>query len=111
MNRRNFFKYGLAAVASFVLPALSRNGSLAFGDGKKPLTESDPVAQSLGYKSDNTKIDTKKWTKKAGAEGKAQKCSTCMFFTGIDAKTGNCQIFPNNTVSANGWCNSWTKKA
>lgn len=111
MNRRNFFKYGITAVASvFLAPLLLKKGS-AFAADKAPLTASDPVAQSLGYNPDNTKVDKKKWTKKAGADGKSQKCATCMFFTAIDPKHGNCQIFPNNTVASVGWCNSWTKKA
>ena len=111
MNRRNFFKTGLAAVASlFAFPLLSRSGS-AFGADKTPLTATDPVGQSLGYNPDNAKVDSKKWPKKAGPEGKAQKCSNCMFYTAIDGKHGNCQIFPNNTVMSVGWCNSWTKKA
>jgi hypothetical protein len=111
MNRRNFFKYGIAGLASlFAAPLLSRKGS-AFADGKAPLSPTDPVAQSLGYNPDNTKVDVKKWTKKAGADGKTQKCGTCMFFSAVDGKSGNCQIFPNNSVMTNGWCNTWTKKA
>jgi len=90
---------------------MSRKGSLAFAQEKQPLSESDPTAQDLGYKDDNTKVDIEKFPKKAGAAGKNQKCSTCQFYSAIDAKHGNCQIFVNNTVTANGWCNSWAQKA
>lgn len=112
MNRRSFFKYGLTAAASLLIsPILSRKGSLTFADEKKPLSESDPLAQSMGYKNDGAKVDTKKFPKKAGDAGKKQKCSNCQFYTAVDAKHGGCQIFVNNTVMANGWCNSWTQKA
>jgi len=112
IDRRNFFKYGAAAFASLILsPIFSRKGSLAFAGGKPPLSPSDPTAQALGYNPDNRKVDTKKWTKKAGAAGKHQMCKTCQFYTPIDSHHGNCQIFVNNTVMSHGWCNSWTKKA
>ena len=98
MNRRNFFKASIAAVSSLLLfPVLFKKGS-AFGADKKPLSAKDPVAQTLGYNPDNTKVDIKKWPKKSGADRALQKCQTCMFFTKIDGTHGNCQIFPNNTV-------------
>jgi hypothetical protein len=112
-ERRNFFKYGAAAIASLVLaPALRATGSLAFGaDAQKPLTEDDTLAKTMGYHKDAKKVDVKKWAKKGGADGKDQSCKSCMFFTaGSDGKTGKCQIFPNNTVNMGGWCNSWAKK-
>ena len=112
MDRRSFFKYGSTVVASFfVAPLMSRKGSLAFAQEKQPLSESDPTAQDLGYKEDNTKVDTTKFPKKAGEAGKNQKCSACTFYSAIDAKRGDCQIFVNNTVNSNGWCSNWEKKA
>lgn len=112
MNRRRFFKYGLTAFATlFFSPILSKKGSLAEAADKPSLSETDPMAQTLGYKKDNTKVDVKKFPKKAAADGKNQKCANCQFYKALAGDHGSCQIFPNNSVLANGWCNTWTKKA
>ena len=112
MNRRSFFKNASNAVDLFwLVPLLYRKGSVAFAKEKPPLSESDSTAQELGYKEDNTKVDTTKFPKKAGEAGKNQKCSLCKFYSAIDAKHGDCMIFVNNTVMANGWCSYWEKRA
>jgi hypothetical protein len=112
MNRRSFFKYASTAVTlSFLAPLMYRKGSAAaLAQDKPPLSESDETAQVFGYKEDNTKVDTTKFPKKAGEAGKNQKCSACSFYSAIDAKHGDCQIFVKNTVNSNGWCNNWEKK-
>ena len=111
MNRRRFFKYASTAVtSSFLAPLMYRTGSVAFAQEKQPLSESDATAQELGYKEDNTKVDTKKFPKKAGEAGKNQHCSVCTHYSAIDAKHGDCQIFVKNTVTSNGWCNNWEQK-
>jgi hypothetical protein len=112
MNRRRFFKCASIAVTSFFLaPLMYCKGSVAFAQEKPPLSESDSTAQELGYKEDNTKVDTTKFPKKAGEAGKNQKCSLCKFYSAIDAKHGDCMIFVNNTVTANGWCSYWEQRA
>ena len=112
-DRRSFFKYSLLAIGAAVLsPYLKGRTGLAFAGSTLPmLPETDPTATALGYSSDANKVDKKKWAKKAGPDGASQKCNTCMFYTGTDKKAGKCQIFPNNSVAAGGWCNSWSKKA
>jgi high potential iron-sulfur protein len=112
MNRRSFLKCASTGVASFWLaPLMYRKRSVAFAQEKPPLSESDSTAQELGYKEDNTKVDTTKFPKKAGEAGKNQKCSACKFYSTIDAKHGDCMIFVNNTVNANGWCSYWEQRA
>ena len=72
------------------------------------LDEKDPTAAALGYVSDTAKADTKKYPKHEAA----QKCSNCQLFQGkAGATEGPCPLFPGKTVSANGWCASWVKKA
>lgn len=75
--------------------------------------ESDPQAQTLGYHENAAKVDTKKWTKRAGAAGQKQYCYNCMFYQAKgDAKTSKaapCTIFAGKGVAAKGWCNSWTQ--
>ena len=70
--------------------------------------EADPQAQALGYRADTTKVDAKKYPRHVDA----QKCSTCQLFQGKTGDAaGGCPIFAGKEVAANGWCNSWVKKA
>ncbi|MGK5085582.1 high-potential iron-sulfur protein [Bdellovibrionota bacterium FG-1] len=111
-TRRSFFKSSLTILGSLALaPWLRGRAGLALAASAKPLVaETDAVAQALGYHKDAKKVDSKKWPNHAGPEGAKKNCSTCMFFTAIDKTQGNCQIFPNNTVLAKSWCNSWQPK-
>jgi hypothetical protein len=71
------------------------------------LDESEPLAASMGYKKDTTKVDAKKYaTHKAD-----QACGSCQFFQGeAGSASGPCQIFPGKSVSSKGWCQVWAKK-
>jgi hypothetical protein len=70
--------------------------------------ETDPQAQALGYRADTTKVDAKKYPR----HDNAQKCATCQLFQGkAGDAAGGCPIFAGKEVAANGWCNSWVKKA
>ena len=79
-------------------------------DGQKQVDENDPVASSLGYKHDAAKVDTAKWTKKAGPGGDKQLCENCQFYTSKTADWGECQIIRSGLVAKGGWCNSWQLK-
>jgi len=77
----------------------------------------NPTAAALGYQHDVSKLDLKKFPKRATDEGKTQFCSNCMFTQGtakkVDGQEGEwigCQIIPGKLVANQGWCNSWTKK-
>ena len=84
----------------------------AFAADPGPVNPKDKMSVDLGYVVDATKVDTKKWSKRAGAEGAKQFCYNCMFYQAKgDAKTSKvapCQIFAGKTVPAKAWCNSWT---
>jgi hypothetical protein len=124
-QRRDFMKKTLlgmvwAVPVSMVATRLIGGNLLAQAQDKKApaagalpmLTEKDPAALALGYQSDATKVDVKKYPKRAGAEGGKQFCRTCMFFQAADPKTAAaapCQLFPGKQVSAKGWCNSWAQ--
>lgn len=119
-SRRKFLKGVVAGAAA--LPILNR---VAFNPGMasaqaaptKALDENDPMAKTLGYYHDASKVDTAKWTKKAGADGATQSCKNCVLYLqgglkadGQSGEFGKCGLFQNGLVSANGWCNSWAKK-
>lgn len=112
-SRREFIQRSL--LTAFALGTLSlRSAPARAADAAKPplVAESDPVAKALGYHVDANKVDTKKWTKRAGPDGKSQHCSNCLLFNSgkvtTDA-TGPCSLFPGKHVAAKAWCNSWTK--
>ncbi|MGE4233656.1 MAG: high-potential iron-sulfur protein [Bacteriovoracia bacterium] len=110
-ERREFLKK--LTLGLFSIPVVSIFSSLRLpaawaGD---TVTENEPMAVTLGYHVDASKVDTKKWPRKAAADAKNQFCNNCMFYQKQNDKLGKCQIFTNRLVASKGWCNSWTKKA
>ena len=121
-SRRAFLQNAsLGALLAF--PAVSllsgRLKALAqAGGAKAPLImikESDPQAISLGYKEDATKVDVKKFPKRAGPEGKTQFCRTCSFYqekaANATKEAAPCPIFALKGAKAGGWCQTWAKKS
>ncbi len=117
-KRREFLKVGAASIlGGFVATKILSDGSVAFAADVGEVKETDPQAQALGYYIDAKKVDTKKWTKRAGADGATQLCNNCSLYQvpkGADPKTvtsAPCPIFANKKVAGAGWCNSWAKRA
>jgi High potential iron-sulfur protein len=114
-ERRSFLKLSAASLFGGLLAArVLTNSNVAQAQTAEAVKESDPQAQSLGYHSDAKKVDTKKWSKRAGAEGGKQFCYNCILFQakGADPKTlkqAPCAVFGNKLVDSKGWCNSWTQ--
>jgi hypothetical protein len=107
LGKAGLFIFGAAPLTASI-SALAQAGKL------KPVVESEAQAQSLGYKSDATKVDTKKFPKRAGAEGAKQFCYNCQFYQTKAAdpkatKAGPCLIFGGRDVEAKAWCNSWAQ--
>jgi len=72
------------------------------------LDEKDPQAAALGYVSDATKADVKKFPKYAAG----QACGSCALYQGkAGDAAGNCPLFAGKQVSAKGWCSAYAKKA
>lgn len=70
--------------------------------------EKDPQASALGFVSDTSRVDAKKYPKHTNE----QVCSNCQLYTaGAGAATGPCSIFAGKTVPAKGWCSAWVKRA
>jgi High potential iron-sulfur protein len=71
------------------------------------VSESDPLAQALGYKEDAAKVDRAKYP----AFKPGEKCATCRFFQGAAGQPyGPCQIFSGKLVHSGGWCTSYNAK-
>ena len=72
------------------------------------LEESDPIAVSLGYKNDASKVDAKKFT----AYVAGRNCANCQLYQGKASDTwGACAPVGGKLVNAKGWCVAWSKKA
>jgi len=95
----------------FMLRVAIAGSALATSSGfaqATKLDEKDPQAVALGYVTDTTKADAKKFPKHAAD----QKCSNCQQYQGkAGDASGGCTIFAGKLVAANGWCSAWVKKA
>jgi len=105
-SRRSFLTLA-AAAGSAALVGLRPGAASAQANPAAHVSVNDPLAKSLGYAEDGTKVDKAKFpTYKAG-----QKCGNCRFYQGAAGQpSGPCQIFGNMQVNANGWCISFNAK-
>lgn len=72
------------------------------------LEESDPMAGSLGYKHDASKVDSKKFTSYAAGHN----CANCQLYQGKAADAwAACAAVGGKLVNGKGWCAAWLKKA
>jgi hypothetical protein len=115
-NKRNFLKLSGFTIAAACLGAkvLSQASTAQAADAApEAVKATDPMAVSLGYSPDATKVDVKKFPKRAGAAGAKQFCYSCQFFQAKGdpkaAKTAPCTIFSGKLVQNKGWCNTWTQ--
>jgi hypothetical protein len=104
-TRRAIVKGGLMAGA--MIPALGLVTEGARAADLTPLDPNDPVAKSLGFVNDSTKVDAAA----NPTHNATQKCGTCAQFGGKagDAR-GPCNVFVGHTVPVGGWCKVWAKK-
>ncbi len=76
----------------------------AFGKDAEQLKVTDPKAVSLGYVTDASRVDTKKYPSYVAGSN----CENCMLLQG---KAGDpyrpCNLFPGRLVAVKGWCSGW----
>jgi len=97
LNRRRFLRRVAAAGPGALL--LSRAGIAS--ENKTPLDPASPQAKALGYRRDGSQTDR---------PAPNQACASCMHFTRTaDPDQGECAIFSDHLVSANGWCRAYAK--
>ncbi|MFI0471791.1 MULTISPECIES: high-potential iron-sulfur protein [unclassified Halomonas] len=99
-SRRTFMRNSVLGLAALPLGAgvLSKT---AFAQSLPRLDPSAPAAQALNY------VEEAQSASDHPAFSEGELCSNCMFFT--ESNEG-CQLFPENSVAPNGWCQSWTSK-
>jgi len=72
------------------------------------VSEKDPQAIALGYVSESSKADAKKYPKHTAD----QHCGSCALFGGkAGDAAGPCPLFAGRQVHGAGWCSAWAKKA
>jgi hypothetical protein len=102
LSRRAFIEN-----SAIVMIAGAGISSVAWPDPLPMLSESDPVATSLGYKADASAVDAKTYPQYAAG----QSCAGCALYQGAaGASSGACPIFAGKDVSSKGWCASYSKK-
>lgn len=105
-SRRRFLAQAVTATAFATLALDATSGQTAPAAAKLPKLPLDNAqAKALAYTEDATKVKHPSF--KAGSH-----CANCNFYKGAKADAyGPCQIFPQNSVAAKGWCSAWAKKA
>lgn len=100
-SRRRFMIVAASLASAAVLQTETRAAA-------QELSESDPTAQTLGYKSDGALVDATRYPKyQAG-----QACANCQLYQGRPGDmSGPCTVFSGKLVSAKGWCSAYVKKA
>ena len=99
-TRRRFIKISVAGLAATPFAAMFSGAAQAVDT----LSESDPTASALGYKTDATKA--------AARKDPTAMCSNCSLYSGKPGDaSGPCAAFGGKLVAAKGWCSAWTKKA
>ncbi len=108
-SRRSFLATA-AVAASAALVGLGARSARAAGANLPHLSESDPLAKSLGYQSKAKNVDKSKFpTYKPG-----ERCGECRFFQGTPGQKsgyGGCQIFAGYSVDSDGWCASFNARS
>jgi hypothetical protein len=113
-SRRGFLAASAASLAAMPLAAqlltACNDSSAPLPPGAQALKEEEATATALGYKADASKVDDKRFPKRAGSEGTKQFCKNCSYYTPKNEGWGECQILRAGLVTANGWCNTWNAK-
>ena len=98
-SRRQFMILSAAGACT-----LAMNGKV---QAQAMVSDTDPQAVALGYKSDATKADKAKYPKYAAG----QACNNCALYQGAaGSASGPCPLFAGKQVSAKGWCSAYAKK-
>jgi hypothetical protein len=97
-NSRRVFLMTLTAGSAAIVTATH---------AQSKLDEKDPQAVALGYVSDATRADSKRFPKYAAG----QQCGSCALYQGKPGDAyGACPLFAARQVAAKGWCSAWAKK-
>jgi anaerobic selenocysteine-containing dehydrogenase len=93
----------------FLMTLAASGAAIATGaQAQAPVDEKDAQAVALGYVTDASRANAKKYPKLAAG----QHCGSCALFQGkAGDKSGPCPLYGGKLVMATGWCSAWAKKA
>ena len=107
-SRRAFLATAAVAASAAVIGLRPRSAAAA-GAKLPHLSESDPLAKSLGYRTNATAVDKAKYPSYKPGD----RCGECRFFQGTPGQKsgyGGCQIFAGYSVNTDGWCASFNAR-
>ena len=99
INRRRFIgKFIVGAIGVASIPVVSAEKK------KGRLTEDDPYAKSMGFVTDTTRANSKRYKK----HSVDQSCSNCQLYKGEPGSAeGPCSFFGKRIVPSTGWCRNY----
>ncbi|MBF6023478.1 high-potential iron-sulfur protein [Lysobacter niastensis] len=103
-SRRRFLVQAIAVsvAAMAVNTAAGQAAKPAAALPKLPLD--NPTAKALAYTENAASVKHPSF--KPGSH-----CANCNLYKGVAGQAyGPCQLFPQNSVAAKGWCSGWAKK-
>lgn len=105
-SRRRFLAQAMTATAAATLALNATANQAAPAAAKLPkLPLDNPQAKALAYTEDAATVKHPSF--KPGS-----RCDNCNLYKGAKGEAyGPCQIFPQHSVAAKGWCAGWAKKA
>jgi High potential iron-sulfur protein len=99
-SRREFAVSLIGLVSFAALPRITYGAT-------DMLSEADPSAIALGYRTDATTVDKTKYSKYASG----QTCANCQFYQGgASDHAAPCPLFNGRQVAGTGWCNGYAQK-
>ena len=102
-TRRIFFKQSLSCASALSLLAVT-----SATQAQSAVLDTDPQATALGYSSDGSKTDAKRYPNYVAG----RSCGGCVLYQGKPSdSSGSCAVFGNKLVASKGWCSAWTQKA
>ena len=107
-NRRIFIIQSIAMASVLSSNSYAQNNQVDSISKKEPgnkLKTKDSEALIFSYEEDTRQVQASKFKNYA----RTQNCSSCGLYSGKPKDLfGTCPVFPNKSVSANGWCMAWT---
>jgi hypothetical protein len=99
----------LAPLATTDVGAADAGTTASAASPLSPVSESDPLAQAIGFKQDAANVDGRYFPARKLASARNEVCGDCLLFRPADAHWGHCVVMiPQGVVNVMGWCGRWT---
>lgn len=109
MKRRTFLETMVMMFGGITLAPAFTVQAGQYDAWKRVNRDTDPMASMLNYHEDAI-YAPRVQVGRPGAKPCDQFCNNCQFAHSTTDDWTPCSLFPGKTVSAYGWCSSWTLK-